>query len=73
MEWAVLNWNEPAIKFYRSLGARPQDEWTVYRLQGETLQAVVRMQKRLSSGAALCSSTLTGFPMRHRMVFEGRC
>jgi GNAT superfamily N-acetyltransferase len=32
MEWAVLNWNEPAIKFYRALGAKPLDEWTVYRL-----------------------------------------
>src|SRR5436305_13059066 len=32
MEWAVLNWNEPAIKFYRTLGAMPLDEWTVYRL-----------------------------------------
>jgi GNAT superfamily N-acetyltransferase len=35
MEWAVLNWNEPAIKFYRSLGAKPLDEWTVYRLTGD--------------------------------------
>jgi GNAT superfamily N-acetyltransferase len=32
MEWAVLDWNEPAIKFYRSLGAQPMDEWTVFRL-----------------------------------------
>ncbi|HZS17557.1 MAG TPA: GNAT family N-acetyltransferase [Candidatus Udaeobacter sp.] len=32
MEWAVLNWNEPAIKFYRTLGARPMNEWTVFRL-----------------------------------------
>jgi len=32
MEWAVLNWNDPAIKFYRSLGARPMEEWTVFRL-----------------------------------------
>ena len=32
MEWAVLNWNEPAIKFYRSLGAKPMEEWTVFRL-----------------------------------------
>jgi len=32
MEWAVLNWNQPAIKFYRSLGAKPMDEWTVFRL-----------------------------------------
>ena len=36
MEWAVLNWNEPAIKFYRALGAKPMDEWTAFRLtQGE--------------------------------------
>jgi GNAT superfamily N-acetyltransferase len=32
LEWAVLNWNAPSIAFYESLGARPQDEWTVYRL-----------------------------------------
>jgi len=32
MEWAVLNWNEPAIKFYRTLGAKPMNEWTVFRL-----------------------------------------
>ncbi len=32
MEWAVLNWNEPAIKFYRALGAQPMNEWTVFRL-----------------------------------------
>ncbi|MFJ9816827.1 GNAT family N-acetyltransferase, partial [Streptomyces sp. NPDC101151] len=32
LEWAVLDWNRPAIGFYEALGARPQDEWTVYRL-----------------------------------------
>ena len=32
MEWAVLDWNEPAINFYRKLGAKPMDEWTVFRL-----------------------------------------
>jgi len=32
MEWAVLNWNESAIKFYQALGAKPMDEWTVFRL-----------------------------------------
>src|SRR5213596_2575110 len=32
MEWAVLDWNEPAIKFYRALGVKPMDEWTVFRL-----------------------------------------
>ena len=35
MEWAVLDWNEPAIKFYRSLGAQPMHEWTVFRLTRE--------------------------------------
>jgi len=39
-EWSVLDWNEPAIKFYESLGARPQDEWTTYRLTGTALQAL---------------------------------
>ncbi|MFE9315551.1 GNAT family N-acetyltransferase [Streptomyces albidoflavus] len=32
LEWSVLDWNEPSIRFYEALGARPQDEWTVYRL-----------------------------------------
>lgn len=32
MEWAVLDWNEPAIQFYRALGAKPMHEWTVFRL-----------------------------------------
>ncbi len=36
-EWSVLDWNEPAIKFYKSLGARPLDEWTVFRVTGEAL------------------------------------
>jgi len=35
MEWAVLDWNEPAIQFYRALGATPMDEWTVFRLKRE--------------------------------------
>lgn len=42
MEWAVLNWNESAIRFYESLGALPQEQWTVYRLTGESLAAVGR-------------------------------
>ena len=40
MEWAVLDWNRPALDFYRDLGARPLDEWTVYRLDGEALEAL---------------------------------
>ncbi len=38
LEWSVLNWNELAIRFYRALGAAPQDGWTVYRLTGEALR-----------------------------------
>lgn len=37
LEWSVLNWNAPSIAFYESLGARPQDEWTVYRLTDRAL------------------------------------
>jgi GNAT superfamily N-acetyltransferase len=37
LEWSVLDWNEDAIGFYRKLGARPQDEWTVYRVTGDAL------------------------------------
>lgn len=37
MEWAVLHWNEPAIRFYQSLGAVPMEEWAVYRLWGDQL------------------------------------
>ena len=39
-EWWVLDWNEPAQGFYRSLGARPEDEWTVWRVDGEALTAL---------------------------------
>lgn len=37
LQWWVLNWNEPSIGFYRSLGAVPMDEWTVFRLSGDAL------------------------------------
>lgn len=37
IEWSVLDWNEPSIAFYRSLGALAMDEWTVYRLTGEAI------------------------------------
>jgi GNAT superfamily N-acetyltransferase len=42
LEWSVLDWNEPAIQFYLSLGASPQDEWIRYRLAGDTLTAFAR-------------------------------
>ena len=37
-EWSVIDWNQPAIKFYDSLGAKPQNEWITYRLSGEELR-----------------------------------
>ena len=42
LEWAVLDWNEPAIGFYRALGAVPMDEWTVYRLTGPALEKLAK-------------------------------
>lgn len=36
-EWICLDWNEPSIRFYKSLGATPQDEWTIYRVAGDAL------------------------------------
>ncbi|MFC4905938.1 GNAT family N-acetyltransferase [Actinomadura gamaensis] len=42
VEWSVLDWNAPAIGFYKSLGARPQDEWTVYRLTGDAIPELAR-------------------------------
>lgn len=44
LEWSVLDWNEPAIKFYRSIGAQPMDEWTVQRLTGDALDALAAQQ-----------------------------
>jgi RimJ/RimL family protein N-acetyltransferase len=43
VEWTVLDWNTPSIEFYKVLGAKPMDEWTLFRLTGESL-------RRLSSG-----------------------
>lgn len=40
LEWWCLDWNKPSIDFYRKLGAQPMDEWTVYRLTGDTLKAL---------------------------------
>ncbi len=39
-EWSVLDWNEPAIQFYRSIGAVPRDEWTGYRLERQGIEAL---------------------------------
>jgi GNAT superfamily N-acetyltransferase len=53
VEWAVLNWNHPSIDFYRSLGAVPLDEWTVYRLAGQALQRVASARLRAEDRRAV--------------------
>jgi GNAT superfamily N-acetyltransferase len=42
LEWAVLDWNEPSIAFYKSLGAVLKDEWQIFRLTGDALTALAR-------------------------------
>jgi GNAT superfamily N-acetyltransferase len=42
VEWSVLDWNTPSIDFYKSLGAKPMDEWTIFRLTGESLDALAK-------------------------------
>jgi GNAT superfamily N-acetyltransferase len=42
LEWSVLDWNEPAIRFYKSLGARPLDAWTMFRVTGEALDNLAK-------------------------------
>ena len=44
LEWAVLDWNEPAINFYEQMGAQAMDEWTTYRVTGRSLEAMARSQ-----------------------------
>src|SRR5881227_2854069 len=45
MEWAVLDWNEPAIKFYRALGATPMHEWTVFRLTRDEIASLANSER----------------------------
>jgi GNAT superfamily N-acetyltransferase len=42
LEWWVLDWNEPAIRFYTKLGARSMDDWTVFRVDGDALERMAR-------------------------------
>ena len=42
LEWACLDWNKPSIDFYRSLGAVPMDDWTIYRVTGDTLTSLAQ-------------------------------
>ena len=45
LDWSVLDWNQPSIDFYRSIGALSLDDWTQFRLQGEALQELARGQE----------------------------
>ena len=45
MEWSVLDWNRPAIDFYRALGAKPMDGWTVFRLDSDALASLDREKR----------------------------
>ncbi|MCY1158567.1 MAG: family N-acetyltransferase [Citricoccus sp.] len=57
LEWTVLDWNEPSIGFYRSLGAEPMDEWTTFRLTGAALQ---RAGETAGAGAGEAARPTTG-------------
>ncbi len=48
LEWSVLDWNEPAIRFYETLGAVPLSDWTTYRLAGEGLKKVGTLKCRMT-------------------------
>ena len=48
LEWSVLDWNEPALAFYQSIGAKPVEGWTVHRLAGEALTELARDRKAIS-------------------------
>jgi GNAT superfamily N-acetyltransferase len=62
-EWAVLDWNTPAIGFYRALGAAAMDEWTVQRLAGPALDAVAS-QAPVGQGAGQAPDQVAGDPPR---------
>lgn len=47
LEWSVLDWNDPAVQFYKKLGAIPMNEWTVFRLTGENLTKLATSEARL--------------------------
>lgn len=43
MEWSVLDWNEPSIQFYKSLGAKPMEGWSVFRLDRQALATLTNL------------------------------
>ena len=49
LEWAVLDWNKPAIEFYKTLGAKPMDAWTVFRIAGPALGELAASHHRVAT------------------------
>ena len=49
-EWSVLDWNAPAIEFYKRLGARPLDDWTIFRVTGDALTRLAESERATTSG-----------------------
>ena len=49
-EWSVLDWNTPAIEFYKRLGARPLDDWTIFRVTGDALTRLAESERATTSG-----------------------
>ena len=47
LEWSVLDWNQPSIEFYKKMGARQMDEWTVFRLAGEKLASLALVDRKI--------------------------
>jgi GNAT superfamily N-acetyltransferase len=66
MEWAVLDWNEPAIEFYRAIGAKPLDEWTVFRLTRDGIEKLANAGDPPSpKGYGVAGTAATTEPVEH--------
>jgi GNAT superfamily N-acetyltransferase len=57
LEWAVLDWNTPAIEFYRSVGAIPMSEWTTMRVTGDALPTLARQAREVAGSGELAPVT----------------
>lgn len=67
-EWSVLNWNEPAIRFYKSLGALPMDEWTTFRISVDALHKLATIiYKDTNVDAANDSKTVLDFLKKQKI------
>ena len=58
LEWVVLDWNSPAIEFYRSLGATPLDEWTTYRVSGDALHDLTDVSRAIRPCHGACAERM---------------